>query len=206
MPTTAPAPALPPIAPVTAAVRLAYVWAHFARVYPGAPVGALGSTGSGAAVEVADLAEAFFSQPQPYPVEPNWREWHGQQVPFFFDDSAGPLLTMMSGRAKINADVISAAFYLLSGWQEYFSDARDQHGRFPYAASVQARYGFVALPVVNYYFDVLRVTIEHATGQPLHPHTWGPGPHSPPSSATTSTTCAAPGKPRPKQPCKTASY
>ncbi|TPG63729.1 hypothetical protein EAH73_16920 [Hymenobacter nivis] len=64
---------------------------------------------------------------------------------------------------------------MLSGWQEYFSEARDQHGRFPYASSVQARYGFVALPVVNYYFDVLKTAVEHTTGRPLHPRTWGPG-------------------------------
>ncbi len=156
-------------------MRLAYVRAHFARAYPGAPAGALGYAGSGAAVEVADLAGDFFSQQQPYPTDPNWREWQGQQVPFFFDDSAGPLLKLTPSRAKICSDVVSAAFYLLSGWQEYFSDVRDQHGRFPYVASVQARYSFVALPVVNYYFDVLKTAVEHATGRPLRPRTWGPG-------------------------------
>jgi hypothetical protein len=70
--------------------------------------------------------------------------------------------------------VVAAAFYLLSGWQEYFSDERDQHGRFPYAASVQARYGFVALPVVNYYFDVLKTALEQATGRQYPPRRWGP--------------------------------
>ncbi|MGI4886771.1 MAG: DUF7033 domain-containing protein [Janthinobacterium lividum] len=175
MPATPAAPALPPVAPVTAAGRLAYVWAHFARVFPDAPAGTLGYAGSGAAVTVANQADEFFSQTQPYPDEPNWRDWLGQRIPFFFDEGAGALLTLTPGRAKISTDVISAAFYLLSGWQEYFSDARDQHGRFPYAASVQARHGFVALPVVNYYFDVLKTAIEHATGQVLRPHAWGPG-------------------------------
>lgn len=175
MPTAHLASALPPLAPVTAAVRLAYVWAHFERVYPGAPARGLGYAGSSAAVEMTDLAGDFFNLNQPYPTEPHWREWGGRRVPFFFDDSARALLTLTPGRAKISADVISAAFYLLSGWQEYFSSTRDQHGRFPYAASMQARYGFVALPVVNYYFDVLRVAVEHATGQVLRPRTWGPG-------------------------------
>ena len=84
-------------------------------------------------------------------------------------------MTLTTGRVTINADVISAAFFLLSGWQEYFSDTRDRHGRFPYSASVQQRYGFVALPVVNYYFDVLKTAVEHITGQVLQPRRWATG-------------------------------
>jgi hypothetical protein len=95
-------------------------------------------------------------------------------VPFFFDQPDTPLLVLQESKVCISADIISAAFYLLSGWQEYFSTERDQHGRFPYAASVQYKYGFVALPVVNYYFDVLREAVEHVSGQPLQPRRWGP--------------------------------
>jgi hypothetical protein len=95
-------------------------------------------------------------------------------VPFFFDRPDAPLLVLQEHKAYVSADIISAAFYLLSGWQEYFSTERDQHGRFPFAASVQKQYGFVALPVVNYYFDVLRAAVEHVSGQPLQPRRWGP--------------------------------
>ncbi len=161
-------------APVPAAARLAYVLAHFGQAYADVPAGAIGPAGSGAPVEVADRTGGFFSQTHPQPGAPNWRDWHGQRVPFFFDDDARPLLTLTPGRAEIAADIISAAFYLLSGWQEYFSTERDAHGRFPYAASVQARYGFVALPAVNYYFDVLKTALAHATGRAL-PLRRGPG-------------------------------
>ena len=159
----------------TAAARLAYVRRHFELAYPGAAGAAIGYVGRGVLVEVAARGEAFFQQQTPYPAPPHWREWTGQRVPFFFDENLGkPLLILADNRALISADIISAAFYLLSGWQEYFSDERDQYGRFPYAESVQAQYGFVALPVVNYYFDVLRVALEHATGQLLTPRRWGP--------------------------------
>ncbi|MGI4824235.1 MAG: DUF7033 domain-containing protein [Janthinobacterium lividum] len=95
-------------------------------------------------------------------------------MPFFFDDDQEkPLLVLKENKAFISTDIISAAFYLLSGWQEYFSSERDQHGRFPYAASVQKKYGFVALPVVNYYFDVLKTAVEHVSGQQLQPRRWG---------------------------------
>jgi hypothetical protein len=171
----APTSTLPPLAaaPVSAGTRLHYVLEHFALAYPGAPAGVIGYAGTQPQVKIADLGDDFFSGTAPYPAPPQWREWQGQQIPFFFDQPSAPLLVLQPGKAYISADIISAAFYLLSGWQEYFSSERDQHGRFPYAASVQKKYGFVALPVVNYYFDVLRVAVEHVSGQPLRPRRWG---------------------------------
>jgi len=170
-PTLLPAP--PPV-PVSAEVRLAYVLRHFHLAYPGAPMVSVGYAGIQPQVEIAEVGTAFFATNAPYPAPPQWREWQGQQVPFFFDNAPDkPLLVLQENRAFISADIISGAFYLLSGWQEYFSCERDQHGRFPYAASVQKRYGFVALPVVNYYFDVLRVAVEYVSGRPLQPRRWG---------------------------------
>ena len=169
-------PALPPLAPVTvsAATRLAYVLHHFGLAYPGAPAVLIGYADAQPQVEVAAVNAAFFAGTQPYPPAPTWREWLGQQVPFFFDNSPEkPLLIRRANGVFISADIISAAFYLLSGWQEYFSTERDRHGRFPYAASVQQHYNFVALPVVNYYFDVLKTAVEDVSGQQLTARRWG---------------------------------
>jgi len=161
------------VASVSAEKRLAYVLRHFRLAYADVPAVSIGYGDSQPAIEIADGASSFFQQTAPYPATPNFREWAGQLLPFFFDSQPeAPLLKLTSGHAFIGADVISAAFYLLSGWQEYFSEVRDRHGRFPYAASVQQQYGFVALPVVNYYFDVLKTAVEHVTGQPLKPRRW----------------------------------
>ncbi|NML64903.1 hypothetical protein HHL22_06755 [Hymenobacter sp. RP-2-7] len=172
--TTPPLPA--PAAPVSAMVRLGYVRRQLARAYPGLPTELLGyADGGQPVVVVAEGSAGFFDGTQPYPPAPTWREWRGRRVPFFFDAPLGePLLTERGGQVFVAADVVAAAFYLLSGWQEYFSDERDQHGRFPYAASVQQQYGFAALPVVNYYFDVLKTALEQATGQQYAPRRWGP--------------------------------
>jgi peptidoglycan/xylan/chitin deacetylase (PgdA/CDA1 family) len=161
--------------PVSQEARLAYVLRHFAMVYEGLPDELpIGYDAARGGVVITDYSSGFFTKTAPYPAAPNWRDWTGQQVPFFFDQHPEkPLLETTPGAARINADIISAAFYLLSGWQEYFSAERDRHGRFPYAASVQKQYGFVALPVVNYYFDVLKTALEHVTGQPLCGRRWG---------------------------------
>lgn len=165
--------------PVPAAARRAYVARHFALAYPTAPplAGLLGLPGSGAAVEVPDYSDGFFGQARPYPPPPHWRSWQQQRLPFFFDPQPETPLLVLNADTKtvaLGVDVISAAFYLLSGWQEYFSDARDPHGRFPYAASVQQQFGFATVPVVNYYFEVLKTALEHHSGQPLAPRRWGP--------------------------------
>ena len=171
-----PAALLPLAAPVavSAEVRLAYVLRHFWLAYPSAPAVAIGYADTQPQVVIAEASGDFFASHTPYPAAPNWREWLGQPVPFFFDSTPEkPLLTFQGNRAVISVDVISAAFYLLSGWQEYFSTGRDRHGRFPYAASVQKQYDFVTLPVVNYYFDVLKTAVAHVSGQPLQPRRWG---------------------------------
>ena len=169
------APLLPasPVA-VSGEVRLAYVLQHFRLAYPGSPAVAIGYADTQPQVEVAEASGNFFAENNPYPAAPNWRERLGRQIPFFFDNSPeNPLLTFQENKVFISADIISAAFYLLSGWQEYFSTARDRHGRFPYAASVQQTYGFVKLPVVNYYFDVLRTAVEYISRRALIPRGWG---------------------------------
>ncbi len=170
-------PPLPPVVATTPESRLEYVLRHFWQAHEGQPEVTIGYVATQPQVGITEAAGTFFAETSPYPAPPNWREWSGQRLPFFFDPHPErPLLELLpGGQAHVNADIVSAAFYLLSGWQEFFSDERDQHGRFPYAASVQCRYGFVAVPVVNYYFDVLRTAVEHATGQLLPLRRWAGG-------------------------------
>jgi hypothetical protein len=175
LPSLLPAPA--PVV-VSAEVRLAYVLHHFWLAYSSVAPLTIGYADTQPQVEIAEVGAGFFTANTPYPPAPAWRDWQGQQVPFFFDQPEKPLLLWQAHKAIISADIISAAFYLLSGWQEYFSPERDRHGRFPYAASVQKQYGFVALPVVNYYFEVLRAAVEQVSGQPLQPRRWGSQPAS----------------------------
>jgi len=171
-----PATTLLPAAPVavSAEVRLAYVLRHFWLAYPSCPDVTIGYPGTQPRVEIAEASGIFFAENNSYPGAPNWRNWRGQRLPFFFDNAPGqPLISYAEEKVFISADIISTAFYLLSGWQEYFSAERDRHGRFPYAASVQHRYNFVTLPVVNYYFDILKTAVEYLSGKTLIPRRWG---------------------------------
>ena len=172
-----PSTALPPIASkfISAEKRLTYVLGHFWRAYETTPTVTIGYPDTLPQLEITEGDGGFFHRSHPYPPAPAWHEWQGQRIPVFFDaQPQKPLLELLpGGRAILHADLISAAFYLLSGWQEYFCEERDEHGRFPYAASVQRQYGFVAVPVVNYYFDILRTAVEHITGTKLSARRWG---------------------------------
>ncbi|UOR07491.1 hypothetical protein MUN82_10430 [Hymenobacter aerilatus] len=175
---TAPTWPLSYAVPTSDEARIAYVLRHLRMAYPTLPDIRIGYAGTHPQLVVQEASNGFFEQQQPYPIAPNYRKWLGRQIPFFFDPHPEkPLLELLpDGRAVIHADIISAAFYLLSGWQEYYSEERDLHGRFPYAASVQKQYDFVTIPVVNYYFDVLKIAVEHVTGHSVPPRRWSGAP------------------------------
>lgn len=99
-----------------------------------------------------------------------WKEWVGEQIPFLFDSEDSELFTRSDFNIKVNFDVIASAFYFLSSWQEkiYFAE-QPEDGRFPYINSIQHKLGIPHIPVVNYYFDIIRNAIEQFYGIALKP-------------------------------------
>jgi hypothetical protein len=90
-----------------------------------------------------------------------WRMWKGISIPFIFNSESDlEILTETETGVHINFDIISASFFFLSGWQEYVSDSKDRYGRFEYSGSIQKILGITKLPIVNYYFDILKCAAE----------------------------------------------
>ncbi len=76
------------------------------------------------------------------------------------------------GRPTVDsADLIASAFFWLSGWQEASTAERDEHGRFPYRASVQAALGCADVPVVDHYREILAEQLD-ALGVPVRHWSW----------------------------------
>ena len=81
----------------------------------------------------------------------------GIQVPIFQQPDSdqpyhcdGPLLVL-------HCDLITLPFLLLSRWEEYQEgNARDAHGRFLYAGSLNERYGCIDQPIADLYGLLLR--------------------------------------------------
>jgi len=77
-----------------------------------------------------------------------------------------------SGTVIFYADIIAATFFMLSRWEETVVPTRDEHGRFPAAASVAYKQGFLNRPIVDEYALILREWLKV-----LFPR-WEPAPHS----------------------------
>ena len=159
---------------LTAEIIFSYVWQHFVSVYPeakGLPVN-YGANGNGK-VSIENNGLAFLAQTKPFPENIYWRVWEGKKLPFLFPIGDDVLISETARQVHIHADVIAGAFYFLSGWQEYFSKARDKFNRFPYRESLQKKHNFVTLPVVNNYFEILKTALEKAYQITLKNPAWG---------------------------------
>lgn len=83
------------------------------------------------------------------------------QVPLAREDDL-PLLYAMprapneeSAQAWLGLDVFGSAFFLLTRYEELVSPERDAHERFPAAASIAVREGFLTRPIVHEYAELL---------------------------------------------------
>jgi len=83
------------------------------------------------------------------------------QVVSFFDFNGIPAFFESSDqRAAIPFDIFSAAFYLVTRYEEYLPFTPDRYGRFPADQSVASRAGFLNLPVVDLWIERLRLILE----------------------------------------------
>ncbi len=101
------------------------------------------------------------------------KEWNKTDIPFLFhSESAENILSVAEGRVVINYDIIASSFYYLSNWQEYVSQEKDKYGRFPFSQSIQYKLKTADIPVVNYYFDILKSAIEIGYNIKLNQNLW----------------------------------
>lgn len=60
------------------------------------------------------------------------------------------------GSVVFHADIVAAAVFMLSRWEETVVADRDEHGRFPAAASVAYKQGFLGRPIIDEYALILK--------------------------------------------------
>jgi len=65
------------------------------------------------------------------------------------------LTVFFATKGDLPFDVFSAAFYLLSRYEEYLPHARDSYGRFAHTASLAYQSGFLQLPLVDLWVQQL---------------------------------------------------
>lgn len=85
-----------------------------------------------------------------HPLDPEVSEWNG--LPVFFRTDAGDILF----------DMFSAAFYLVSRYEEYTDKETDKHGRYKAENSLAYCHGFLDRPIVDEWTMVLNEFIQKA--------------------------------------------
>ena len=94
-----------------------------------------------------------------------WKQWKGISIPFIMNssDNESILTKDKDNKVVVNFDIISSAWYLMSGRQELENKSLDKYGRYKYEESIQKKLNIVGIPVVNYYFEILKEAIEIIT-------------------------------------------
>lgn len=78
-----------------------------------------------------------------------------------YEDGSKPFAERREdGTIIFYADIIAAAFFMLTRWEETVSSVRDQHGRFPATASVAYKQGFLDRPIVDEYALILQTWLK----------------------------------------------
>ncbi len=140
--------------------EIQYVMDHLAPLYSGVKLGDFLKSGSTEINEDSSLAEAII-------IPSSWKPIDLKEViriariPVLFPCSPSTEWYSVEGKSiMFHHDILKAAFYLLSGYQEYESEDLDPYGRFPWKSSIQYQLGITQLPVVNYYFEVILEAFE----------------------------------------------
>lgn len=113
---------------------------------------------AGLPLALAPDAATVLAGPQRLPERMAWWSWGDEAWPLPFGTPEAP-------------DLVASAFFWLSGWQEAAVPERDRHGRFPFAASLQAHLGTATRPAVDAYRAALAERLA-AAGLPVAPRRW----------------------------------
>lgn len=81
-----------------------------------------------------------------------------QDVPVIYGT---PYCHVAETRVECGVDVVASGFFMLTRWEEYVVEQRDEYDRFPLKASLAHRAGFYQRPVVNQYVELLWRALRH---------------------------------------------
>jgi hypothetical protein len=71
-------------------------------------------------------------------------------------------LPVLYGSVQAEVDVFGSAFFMLTRYEELVVADRDRYGRFPAASSIASRAGFLGVPIVDAYVELLWDALQRA--------------------------------------------
>jgi len=115
----------------------------------------------------------FFSQLELYPLDRvDFCLYQKEYIPFLFSQP-GAIFAIGSQTMSFRKDIVASAFYFLTCWHEYIlSRHGEQRGRVDYRESLQYRWDFTDIPVVDVYCQMLLYAMERALPQFIREIVW----------------------------------
>ncbi|MDZ4181996.1 MAG: polysaccharide deacetylase family protein [Candidatus Cloacimonadaceae bacterium] len=98
----------------------------------------------------------FFERRELYPLdEVNFRQYKNEYIPFLFSRD-GAIFSFDDDHCLIRKDIVASGFYFLTCWHEYIMGFYGQpKGRVDFKQSLQYRWDFTEIPVVDVYCQML---------------------------------------------------
>ncbi len=155
--------------------KFAYVLNYFRQIYNVPQAVEIGYGTTDRKVNIYDCQTRYFESLNPFPGNNiTIKNWRNREIPFLFaKQDQGDVVGFSDNRAFIRYDILAASFFFLSGWQEFEFMSRHNILRYPYNASLQKKLNITQIPVVNYYFDILKTAIERVYNLSLSISAWG---------------------------------
>jgi hypothetical protein len=82
-----------------------------------------------------------------------------------------PLVRLDDGGVRVDVDVFGSAFALLTRYEEALPGERDRYRRFPAANALAVREGFLGVPIVDAYVELLRAALLRLWPRLVRPRT-----------------------------------
>ncbi len=120
----------------------------------------------------SDETTAFFTERKhPDHLRYSMQFFHNEYIPFLFS-LPGEIFHITTKTTFIRKDIVASAFYFLSCYQEYF-EKLDGQNRYDYKKSFQFKNNLTETPVVDYYINILRKSIEITKPSMTNINAWG---------------------------------
>lgn len=103
-----------------------------------------------------EATAAFFDEMELYPLDRvNFCTYNKEFIPFLFSQN-GEIYTFYEDFCTIRKDIIASGFYFLTCWHEYILSSKGiPKGRIDFKQSLQFRWDFTEIPVVDIYCQIL---------------------------------------------------
>ncbi len=144
--------------------KINYVLDYFRSVYAVPRDIEIGYGSSDKKVNIFRSDSSYFTELSVFPISQIvWKDWAGREIPILFPGKHfAPPLEDIDGQVWVNDDLLASIFFFLSGWQEYIYMNTFDAIRYDYRYSLQHHLDIAAVPIVNYYLDILKTAVESA--------------------------------------------